>query len=290
VNPPGVTEAKPCEHCGQVARYGIEDRCRACNYPIAQWAPNVQLAQQPGQVEALDARFRTACQSGEERGVAEGLERLKQIAKGTAAVVNVPVGLAYDLYTRNSALYGPYAVLTEAGVRSPSPVDDDRRRRAVDSLLYGGYSEKIVYAALSADGSGLHSYGAVHLELEEKAVAYRSTVLEENSYHFMERHDISPGKPLPKGYMASWEDRSKLAVAKLEKQVEAEMEDSELSRLLLRSVGDRQSDRFLEVHIYGTFNYQAVRRLRTPRSCVNDVEAVMVRALVERAGAAGGGP
>ena len=76
------------------------------------------------------------------------------------------------------------------------------------------------------------------------------------------------------------------AVAKLEKQVDVELEESELSRLLLHSAGDRQSDRFLEVHVYGTFNHQAVRRVQAPQSPANDVDAVMLKALGERAGTA----
>jgi hypothetical protein len=272
-----------CDHCGK-ARHGIEPQCRACNYPAAQWAPNVQLAARPEEIAALEERYRNARDMAGEASA--GLEALERIAERTGAVVNLPVGLAHSLFTGEAPLYSPYEQQLKGSLRTPAEPENDRHRRAVGGLLYGSYSEEMVYAALSADGRGLSSYGPVHLELEESCVAYRSTVLEENSYSFVRRHGVTPGRPLPHGYLARWQARGMLAVAKLAQDVKDDLDEEACCRLLLQSRGDRASDRFLEVHVYGTFNHQAVRSLALPGAgaagLLDEVRQVQIKVLRER--------
>jgi hypothetical protein len=274
-----------CSHCGKAALYGIEDRCRACYFPAAQLAPNVRLASRPEQVVALQGRYQAARDKAEREGLASSLQRLEDTANRAAAVINVPVGLAHDLFFRDVALYAPYEAQVKGELRAPAAPEHDRRRRAVGSLLYGSYHENIVYAALSADGRGLTSYGPVHLELDEVAVAYRSTVLEENSYEFAERHGLTPAEPLPPGFLARWEDRGKLAVAKLADRLQAEMDEEACALLLLHGEGRRHSDEFLEVHIYGNFNLQAVQGVSLRGDSyadLSEVQVVQLKALRER--------
>jgi len=232
----------------------------------------------------LGERYRAA--QGEAGGAAAGLEVLERVAEHTAAVVNLPVGLAHGLFIGEIPLYSPYEQQLKGRLRTPAKPEDDRQRRAVGGLLYGSYGEDIVYAALSADGRGLSSYGLVHLELEEVCVAYRSTVLEENSYSFMKRHKVTPGRPLPRGYLARWQDRGRLAVAKLARNVSGDLDEEACRGLLLQSEGDRASDLFLEVHVYGTFDHQAVRSLALPGDAAADlldeVRQVQLKALKER--------
>jgi hypothetical protein len=281
--PTETQPAPPCDHCGK-ARHGIEPQCRACNYPTAQWAPNVQLAARPEEIAALEERYRTA--RDEVDGAVAGLEVLEQVAERTAAVVNVPVGLAHNLFIGEAPLYSPYEHQLRGRVRTPAEPENDRQRRAVGALLYGSYGEEMVYAALSTDGRGLSSYGLVHLELEESCIAYRSTVLEENSYSFVRRHGVTPGRPLPHGYLARWQDRGMLAVAKLAQDVEDDLDEDACGSLLLQSRGNRASDRFLEVHVYGTFNHQAVRSLALPgdgaAGLLDEVRQVQLKVLRER--------
>jgi hypothetical protein len=290
-NPP-----QQCEHCGKLALYGIEDRCRACNDPVAKKASNVRLASQRDQREALDVRYHAASELAKEDGTADSLAELENIAESTAAVVNVPVGMAYDLFQRERLLYSSYERQVRARLRSPSDHQHDRQRRAVGGLLYGGYSGDMVYAALSADGHGLSSYGPVNLILEEVTIAYRATVLEENSYHFMERHAMTPESPVPRGYLALWAERGKLATAKLGGQVTPGMDGRALSKLLLDSSGDRQLESFLEVHIYGTFNYQAILDVELPAEDsnewqkLNEVEVVQAHYLQQRRSTLEAGP
>ena len=279
-----------CNNCGTDGRHGIEDRCRACNYPVAQWAPNVQAAARTNQVTALEARYQTARSSALARGVGDELQRLESLAGRADTVVSMPIGLAYDLFTRSDATYAPYAKLVAGGVRSPANLDSDRRRRTVDSLLYGHYAETIVFGSLSTDGRGLSSYGAVHTRLRESTVAYRSTVLEENSFSFVRRHEVGPDKPFPAGRLSRWEERHKLAVSKLAPKIKAGMSESECSELILHPAESRDLDEFLEVHVYGNFNFQAVSGLRVltssaQRTLRDRVEGLQVRVLKKRSAA-----
>jgi hypothetical protein len=245
----------------------------------------VDLAGEPAQLAALEERYRAARKKAEWEKTTGCQERLQRLANQTMAVVNTQIGLALDLFIREDLLYAPYEAQVRAEVRSPADFGDDRQRRVIGDLLYASWGAEIVYAALSADGAGLTSYGQVHLGLDEVTIAYRAAVLEENSYHFMERHGITPAKPLPLGYLAVWGERGKLAVAKLVDRLQPGLDAQACRTLLLESKGDRRTDLFLEVHIYGSFNYQAVRCVGLPDSSsanLNEVEAIEVKALRER--------
>jgi hypothetical protein len=229
--------------------------------PETAHAPNVQLAALHG--DALDARFRAAQDSARSAGRLGAFERLCEVAAATHAVVNMSLGAAYSLVVREDALYAPYQRQVAAGVRAPAELENDRRRLRVEDALYGTYAGEMVYAALSADGRGLGSYGSVQLELRDEAVAHRATVLEQNSFDLERRF----GTELPAGYLARWTERGKLAGAKLVDALDGvpdPPDERTLGALILRTQGDRASDDFLEVHVYKTFNRDAVRRVVMP--------------------------
>jgi hypothetical protein len=254
---------RQCPQCEREAWYGIEPACRACGFPETAHAPNVQVAAQHS--DALDVRFAAAQEKAHDAGRLRAFERLCEVAGTTHAVVNLSLGAAYSLFVREDALYAPYQRQVAAGVRAPAALENDRRRLRVEDALYGTYAGDMVYAALSADGRGLTSYGLVQLELLDVAVAHRATVLEQNSFDLERRF----GTELPVGYLGAWADRGKLAGAKLVDALGGGAglpDDRALGAMLLRSEGDRGSDDFLEVHVYKPFNRDAVRRVVMPRA------------------------
>ena len=108
------------------------------------------------------------------------------------------------------------------------------------------------------DGAGLSSFGPCAIRLREVVVDERATLLEGNSYHFISKHNIRPGEDIPPGYSAAWRERHKLAVAKLATQISPGTTEQEHSKILLFSEGRRDTDEFIEVHIYGGFDNKAL--------------------------------
>jgi hypothetical protein len=97
-----------------------------------------------------------------------------------------------------------------------------------------------------------------------------------NSFVFVEKHELIPGKELPKGRRSTWEDRHKLALAKLAHRVSPEASDKEYAGILLFSEGNYKTDNFIEIHIYGPFDAQAIEAVRGSSTSDDEVEAAMV--------------
>lgn len=182
-------------------------------------------------------------------------------------------------------MYGSYYKLLMAGTRSPAKLDYDRHRAAVDAILYGTYASEICFAALSLDGSGLLSYDPISIQLKDVAIASRATVLEENSYTFVRRQGLTPGMAPPRGFMAAWDQRDILAAVKVEPRLDAHTDVTSFPALLLYSSGDRQHDSYVEVHIYGSFDFRAVERVSVPKSLNRPPNQPLVRMLEEYVGA-----
>jgi len=150
-------------------------------------------------------------------------------------------------------LYGTYYQLIEAGLRLPDGDEWDVLRELADTVLFPKYKQEMRFGALSLDGRGLPNYGECSIVLREEMIADRTSVFEENSALFVERHNIKISrKPnLPKGYRATWPDRAKLGVAKLYGRIDSTTTPDKYSRILLRAGATSERDDFIEVHIFG---------------------------------------
>ena len=114
------------------------------------------------------------------------------------------------------------------------------------------------------DGTGLISYGDCCFSLKNITVKNRATLLEENSYTFVRRHNIIDSNHIPPGFRSTWAERYKLAVAKLAKYLDKNITYSSFQDLVLRSDGNRENDDFIEIHIYGNFDNQAIDSIKIP--------------------------
>lgn len=273
-----MTKPRTCSRCHLAALYPPEDRCRACNHPVADLAPNVQLANRTAERRSLQVRYRRAKRAAVVAGTIRLFGQLESIAKVSRAVVSVPAGFAYSFFKDGNPLYAPYHELIRGGVRAPADFESDRERTTVDHLLYGSAGEQVLYAALSPDGIGLDSYGPVHLELKPTTMAFRSTVLESNSFVFVRRRSVSFETPLPKGYLSTWKDRHKLVLCTRSEALPKCAAGDALKSLLLKNTGSRAQDEFFETHIFGTFNHQAVEQVRLSET-KNATDRIVLRAL-----------
>jgi hypothetical protein len=246
-----------CQTCGLDVPLNLRD-CPSCG--THHGFPNVKMADEE-HVE-LEARLDRARQAARVRGCEEQLARFETSCSAAHAVANVDVDFLHDLLTDDKLLYSGYGRQVAAGIRVPSAVNDDKHRTAVDGILFGSCGKDIAYAALTMNGCGLPSYGAVSLRLKDTSIANRASLLEENSYKFVVHHRIVPGDTVPRGYRASWAHRGKLAAAKMANRIQATTTPEEHAELLIAPGATRAHDEFVEVHVFGTFNVSAIQGIR----------------------------
>jgi hypothetical protein len=214
----------------------------------------------------LNDRYDAAMKDAAQRGAADVVKAFEQAAAQSQAVVNVDLRILKTLIEDDRNHYANYYELVRAGVRSPAAPDNDRDRAAADALLFGSViPEKITFAALSIDGRGLISYGDYSLTLRENMVKNRISLLEENSYDFVDNHNVTRKNKPPKGYRAVWRDRGRLAAAKPAPQLSDKTPKDEFARILLFSDGNRANDRFIEAHIYGSFTRATIEKVAAPQ-------------------------
>jgi hypothetical protein len=235
-----------CPKCDADLR-GARDRCPTCGNDIG--APNVRQAGTIEELDAVGARYLAQVDDARARGAAAQADLFESAVKRSVAVVNCNIETLKELAAQPKSMYGNYDQGIRAGVRKVAEEVNDRHRASVAALLFGSAAEGIVYGALSLECRGLESYGAYCMQLRDIAVSDRSSVLEENSFVFVETHDLRPGRPIPAGYRAPWPNRHLLACAKLLPRIEATTNDAEFQGILLRSSGDRATDDFLEVRV-----------------------------------------
>jgi hypothetical protein len=273
-----------CSDCHSAIPANAE-KCPTCGKYLG--PPNVREVQQPEEKEALQKRYEEALKCVEGRGAPDHGIRFEEATKKSSAVINVNLDYLKHLFTRDKSLYSAYSQQVDAGIRKLANPADDRRRKAVEGLIFGSYGKDIIYAALSLDGAGLSSYASYALRLRSVAVSKRATLLECNSYDFVEKHTLTPDSAFPLGYRSVWNDRHKLALAKLHDRIEAANDDTDFAKMLLFTEGKRVTDDFIEVHVYGGFDRYAVETVRgsfkkAPKN--QRSYAKMVKALIEKTG------
>jgi len=142
--------------------------------------------------------------------------------------------------------------------------------------LFGSRGD-VTYAALGVERQGLVSYGIVALTLKELAIADRTTLLEENSYTFCLKH----AGELPKGYRATWRDRASLVLIKIGTSIAMdESSSSSMEGLLLFSEGNRETDRFIEVHIWRGFTTKSLERIDVLAPANNEEQRLLLELVV----------
>ncbi|HAV43134.1 TPA: hypothetical protein DCX15_03870 [bacterium] len=268
-----------CNNCGSNVLDNME-HCPTCHTFVG--FPNVRAAERKEEIDALESRYQQAIKAAEADGFHQCLKSFEDSMKKTCAVINVDLDYLQHFITTDKALYSNYSLQVRGEVRKPAMDQDDKARRTVESMLFGSYAEEIRYAALSLDGAGLRSYGPYAMKLREIAISKRASLLEDNSYHFIEKHNIRCGKPIPVGYMSTWQERYKLAVSKLADRISSVTSEEEYARiLLLFSGGDRKTDDYIEIHIYGSFDNRAVESVRGKSSAGKKHEHALLATVKE---------
>lgn len=244
-----------CSECGST----IPHDCVACpTCGTHAGFPNVREVSSASEKEALERRFNKAIKNAQADGRGVKLEELSQASKGTCAVIAIDLDYLAGFITNDETLYSSYGLLVSGEIRKAASSLNDKKRRGVEGFFFGSYANEIRYAALSLDGKGLSSFGPFTLVLKDIAVKARATLLEENTYKFYDKFKADIPDNFPPGYRAVWGERNKLAVAKLADRITVTTTNDNFSGILLSCTGDRKTDDFIEVHIYGAFDNAAV--------------------------------
>jgi hypothetical protein len=266
-----------CERCGS----GIpesKDRCSTCGEPAG--FPNVREVDSTEEEAALSRRYGDVVAKHQKDGTSEVLEAFESALKNSVAVVAADLHFVRQLMTSSKTLYNNYYMGVTANIRKPASLEDDRKRRVADAILFNGYAQEMVFAALSLTGVGLISYGPYFMTLRDIAIANRATVLEENSFAFVQKH-CQVSEQVPLGYRTIWPKRHRLAVAKLGNRVSATTQPADFVSIVLSPAAERQADEFIEVHIYGPFDGNAVESVAARLDSGNEEERVVAAIVKE---------
>lgn len=217
--------------------------------------------------DALEIRYQAARnEAGKRRGESLVQQFEDAVAKQSRAVIGRSWEEINRLASSEKELYATFYSLVSAGVRIPNNSQWDQYRGRVDEALFLHYKEHIRFAALSLDDKGPINYGACFLILRSDMIAHRATVFEENLMLFIKKRNIGLMQELPAGYRALWQDRAKLAVAKLAASINSSTLPSDFCHVLLRNGATSGDDDFVEVHIYGSISIRTVEKVSIIRS------------------------
>jgi hypothetical protein len=249
-----------CSVCGVFLSATLR-HCPTCRTDAG--APNVRRCRTDENLKALAEKFDNAQLRASANGCSKEFCTLSGLMeKQSGVVISMPAGVARALFDDPNLLYKDYEQLVGANVRKPADPDNDRHRCAVGGLLFGSYANSIVYGALSMTKEGLPTYGDVHCRLRSVTIDKRTSFLVTNSYRFVRDYSIVAGDKLPAGYMACWENRHYLVLAKLADSLSVGQTESDWQEILIQSDGkDRKNDSFVEAHIYDGFDRNAIESL-----------------------------
>jgi hypothetical protein len=241
-----MCRTETCQFCNYEIPVS-SDRCPNCARPSL--FPNVKAAENPAEKAALDQRHQQAFSQTDPAAIPVVQQFEAATAQQSQAVIARYSSDVYTFASSDRNLYPSFYQLLQAGARLPADNFWDKVRPVIDEKLFPYYKDHIRFAALSLDGRGLGHYGDCFMVLKEDIIAHRATVFEENSIVFVHRRQLPETADMPPGYRAIWENRGRLAVAKLAHAIDANTTETDFPALLLRNGATSDDDDFIEVHI-----------------------------------------
>ena len=244
-----------CDGCSYTVPANMRE-CPSCGEDCG--FPNVRLAQHPDEVAALNERVKQAFISAEAKGSSERLESFGNAIKDSKAIICRPLSDVSHIVSNENNSYASFQRQVQAGARIPLENEFDRVRNRYEDALYPHFSEKIIFGALSLDVNGVFSYGGCAMVMKEKLISKRTSLFEENPHTFVVKHKIGMTKPIPPGYRSDWERKDLLATAKLHSKITKTTKNEDFASALQNDTGNTGSSDFIEIHIYGTINRDAI--------------------------------
>lgn len=286
---PAPSTPVQCTQCGVPVTESLR-HCPSCGNDLG--FPNVRAATEAIEVNALMSRYKDALANADKRGLSKEFAALVlAVNSNSHVVVAMPLLYARTFLIDPRTLYGSYEGLMGAGIRLPAPFINDSDRHAVSGKLFASYASDIRYGVLSLDAVGLSNYGLVFVRLRDVAIEQRVSFLHENSYLFMDALQVPVRGTLPHGFRCNWQNRDKLVAAKIEPILLPGSTETDWARQLVAQGANREEDRCVEAHIFGTFNAESVASIEfagpgSSREERNDIDSI--KEFMERRGPGGG--
>ena len=247
--------------------------------------PNVRLSEFALETEALDDRYSKALIDSEGKDALTVLSSFEKSVASSSVVFAMNTNRLRAMATKKVDLYSNYDLAVRAQTRRLAATSDDQHRRAVDAKLWGAAASDIRYGALSLDGRGFRSYGNCFVALIDRLISHRASVLERNSFDFLE--NVKFGQELPVGYRSNWKNRSRVAVCKCEPFIEKTSKATSFPSILLKSGTTRADDEFIEVHVHGPFDFNAFASITIARGSYSKADRTSLAISMEYAKNAG---
>ena len=262
-----------CPTCGEINNINRKT-CKRCfiNHPRPF---NVRRASLKDEVAEVMDRYYRAKTFLHENGLSKEQESLEfLVIEAGRAIINTQLEFIWNWLVDETEYYQSYQRQIIEEKRERAIFENDSPRCAIDSLLFSSNYDNI-YAALTTDETGLQNYGEVAIILKNLSVANRTSALEKNSYQFVSEISEAGWKitdPLPKGFLTTWPNKHYLAVAKLQTFLFENINDSELSRLILSNSKNRMEDIFIELYIDGSISPENVDKIVVPEKVIKSLK------------------
>lgn len=273
-----------CIKCGSAVP-GHKRACDTCGTDCG--FPNVRVAELSEEVLAISARVNDAMVSSDARKCKNVANQfVKNINEHSKAIIARPLAIIDSLISDPNIIYASFQKQVKAGLRNPQDNEFDKVREAYESALFPHFSDEIVFASLTLKESGMSGYGTHAFTLKTEMIEDRATLFEENPHNFVEKHRVILNKPIPKGFRTIWTDRGMLALAKLHSRLKKDTTIAEFPDILETDNGGSGDSDWIEVHIYGVINRNAIESVSGPVPKTRE-DKVIWKALIARSKAAG---
>lgn len=236
--------------------------CPACGSDVG--FPNVRMAEKHCEVQALELRVAKARQSAAAANYSASLENFGEAIKRSSAVIGRPLRKIIDLVEDPNRPYTSFHNELNSGARIPEDNIFDKTRTQFENALFPNFYKDILFAALTLDGRWHEWFGKHALILKDQMISHRATVFEENPFVFANRHSIKLTENFPEGYRCTWERRGELAIAKLYQKLDKSTKFEEYANVILPDDGENAEKDYIEVHIFGSFNRNAIQKIAGP--------------------------
>lgn len=214
---------------------------------------NVETAEAPNHVIALEKRFAVAVADAKTRGCGTEISEFEKAVDSSKAVIGCRLSKLHELTVADGIFANYYNLMQTRFRRDPTVGEPNwntlRPQVEIEFMGSDQHIRSLHYANLTISGESLPHYGECTVILRDDMTAHRSSVFIENSALYFFRN----GPKIADGSRCAWEKRGKLAVAKVGHSVTQGMTDSDFSDLLQKAgpKRDGMDDQFIEVQVFG---------------------------------------